>query len=271
MRTPGRTAPALPGTLRFLGALLAVNLKASLALRGVFWAQAVFMLLNNLTFFVFWVIFFERVDSVAGWRIADVALIFGIAAAGFGLMVIFTGGIDTLARSISSGELDSVLVQPRNALLHEIASKSRASGWGDLATGLLFLAFGGGLTAANLPFVLLAVAASALVFISLGIVLHSLAFWMGDVEALARQVQDFTLTFALYPSPLFSGVVRIVLFTLIPAGFVSHLPAENVRSPDVLTTAAVLASAVLLPLAAYAFFSLGLRRYQSGSGFGMRG
>src|SRR5262249_4910729 len=42
------------GTLTFVGALATTNLKAALALRGSFLLQAVFMALNNFSFFVFW-------------------------------------------------------------------------------------------------------------------------------------------------------------------------------------------------------------------------
>jgi hypothetical protein len=42
------------GSVAFVRVLLATNLKATLALRGAFVVQAVFMALNNLAFFVFW-------------------------------------------------------------------------------------------------------------------------------------------------------------------------------------------------------------------------
>ena len=46
-------------TLRFTRALIATNLKASFALRGSFWIQAAFMVMNNLIFFSVWWIFFS--------------------------------------------------------------------------------------------------------------------------------------------------------------------------------------------------------------------
>ena len=58
-------------TLRFLGALVAMNLKSSFALRGAFWLQAGFMVANNVLYFTFWWIFFDRFEEIRGWRIAD--------------------------------------------------------------------------------------------------------------------------------------------------------------------------------------------------------
>ena len=60
-------------SLAFARALLATNLKATLALRGAFVMQVVFMALNNLTFFVFWWALMRRVPTIRGWQLGDVA------------------------------------------------------------------------------------------------------------------------------------------------------------------------------------------------------
>src|SRR5262249_7800150 len=115
--------------LRFAAALVATNLRQSLALRGAFWLQAAFMLANNLIFFTTWWIFFRRFQDVGGWRLEDLATLFGVVAAGFGLCVVFTGGIRELARAITDGDLDSLLLQPKPVLLQAAAARSLASGW----------------------------------------------------------------------------------------------------------------------------------------------
>ena len=265
------TRSRVPNTSRFASALVATNLKASLALRGAFALQAAFMLLNNVTFFIVWVLFFHRFESIGGWELGDVGLLFGVAAAGFGVSVVLAGGLDRLSAAILDGDLDPVLVQPKHPLLQELGSRSRASGWGDIATGAVFLAIEGALWSERLPLALGAILASAAVFTAAGVLFHSAAFWLGRVETLARQAHEFTLTFSLYPQPLFGGTVRILLFTAIPAGFVSYLPVEVVRSPDPLAFAAAIAGAAAFTLLALGVFALGLRQYESGNRFGVRG
>lgn len=269
MATGGPIARSL-GEARFAVALVAINLKATLALRGALLVQAAFMLLNNLTFFVVWVLFFHRFDSIGGWQLGDVGLLFGIVALGYGLSVVLTGGVDVLSQAILDGDLDEVLVQPKHPLMQQIASRSRASGWGDIGTGILFLGVLGYLWTARLPLILTAACASALVFTSAGVIAHSMAFFLGRVETLARQVHEFTLTFSLYPQPLFGGAVRVLLFTVVPAGFVSHLPVALVRSPAPWAFAAVVGGAALFVALALVVFALGLRQYESGSRFGQR-
>jgi len=258
-------------TLRFARALVATNLRASFALRGAFWLQAAFMVGNNLAFFATWWILFARFREIGGWRLPDMLTLFGVVACGYGLSVVFGGGARRLARMIADGELDPLLVQPKPVLLQTVGSASTASGWGDAASGLGMLWLAGRLEPAGLPFVALAVAVSAVTFTAVGVLFQSLAFWLGDVEQLARQLWEFTLTFALYPRPLFAGGISFLLYTLLPAGFVGFLPVELVRAPSPLLCLAAVGAAAGWCLLALGVFALGLRRYESGNRFGARG
>lgn len=253
---------------RYFAALAATNLKAALALRGSFWLQASFMLLNNLTFFITWIIFFDRFGNVRGWRLEDTAVLFGVVAGGVGLFGVLAHGGARLSQIVFDGELDPMLVQPKPPLLQAIGSRTVASGWGDFATGVFFLAIAGWREPAVLPFAVLGLVASAVVFTSTAVIVHSLAFWLGQVETLARQVWEFQLNFSLYPSTIFGGGLRVVLFTIIPAGFSGFLPAELVRDPALMPTLALLGGVAVYVALAVAVFSRGLRWYESGSRFG---
>ncbi|HKC51044.1 MAG TPA: ABC-2 family transporter protein [Myxococcota bacterium] len=262
---------ALRPTLRFARALVATNLRASLALRGAFWLQAAFMVANNLAFFTTWWLLFARFHDIGGWQLRDMMTVFGVVASGFGGSVVFGGGARRLSRMISDGGLDPLLVQPKPVLLHAVGSASTASGWGDMTTGVGMLYLAGRLDFETLPFVLLAAATSATVFVAVAVLFQSLAFWLGDVEQLSRQLWEFTLTFALYPRPLFSGGISFLLYTLVPAGFAGFLPVEVVRQPSLLLCLAALAAALGWWLLALGVFALGLRRYESGNHFSARG
>jgi ABC-2 type transport system permease protein len=256
--------------LRFLLALIATNLKSSFALRASFWLQVAFMIANNLLYFVFWWIFFARFEEVRGWRVGDVTALYGITAFGFGAAVVFGGGFRELSNRVTSGELDSYLTLPKNPLLHLVASRTMASGWGDMASGTIFLAMSGLLTSRNWPLALIAVTASAVVFVATGVLLHSLVFWLGRVEMLARQAWDFLVTFAIYPRPLFGGVLKLILFTLVPAAFVGWLPCELLRDFEWSELVMAIGGAIGYSTLAAWLFAVGLRRYESGSAFSVR-
>lgn len=257
-------------TLAFVRALVATNLRASFALRGAFLLQAVFMVLNNLAFFAFWGILFGRFPEIGGWKLGDMVTLYGVVATGYGLAVVFLGGTRALARAIVDGALDPLLVQPKPVLLQTVASSSSASGWGDIATGIGMLALSGHLAPTSLPFAVVATLASGLVFTASAVVVQSLAFWLGEVTELARQLGIFTLNFSLYPRPLFGGSISFLLYTVLPAGFVGFLPVDLVRAPSLGALVAVLAGALGWWLLALAVFHAGLRRYESGSSFGTR-
>ena len=257
-------------TLRFLRALMATNLRASVALRGAFWMQVVFMLLNNLIFFVMWWVFFYRFDEVNGWRLGDMAAIYGVAAGAFGLFVVFAGGARELSRLIAEGDLDCFLTQPKSPLLQSVASRSNASGWGDMITAVVLIGMSGYVRPAVVVTAPVAMLCGGLVFLATTVVVHSLAFWAGNTGAVARQISDFLIVFSVYPKTIFQGALKFLLYTALPAGFITFLPVELVRGFRVTTLLAVVGGAVAYSALAAAVFAAGLRRYESGSRFGVR-
>jgi ABC-2 type transport system permease protein len=254
-------------SLAFARALVATNLKATLALRGAFVLQVVFMALNNFTFFVFWWVLMRRVTTLRGWQLADVQLLFGMVAVSFGLTVTVAGGVRHLGRLIEDGDLDTLLTQPRSVLVYALGIRSQPSGVGDLISGFILIATSREVAWQTLPLLLAALLASAVVFVASGIAFFSLAFWLGNVEAMARQLWELLITFSLYPEPLFGGVLRLALFTVLPAGFVGYLPVRVVHARSVpLLCLLVLGASAYLGLAVL-MFDRGLRRYASGSRF----
>jgi ABC-2 type transport system permease protein len=256
--------------MRFLVALIATNLKASFALRGAFWLQVAFMALNNLIFFVMWWVFFDRFEEVRGWRLPDMLAIYGMIAGAFGIGVVFFAGSRELTRLIVEGDLDCFLGQPKDPLLQSVASKSQASGWGDIASAVLLLALSGYVTPVSALGALVGMVCGAIVFIATTVIIHSASFWLGNMDSLSRQVSEFMVLFSAYPKTVFSGALKVALYTIIPAGFIAYLPVELLRAPDPLVLAAVLASAVGYAALAAWIFRIGLRRYESGNRFGVR-
>jgi ABC-2 type transport system permease protein len=256
--------------MRFAIALFRINLQAAFALRGAFWLQAGLMLVNNLLFFVFWWVLFERFEEIRGWRIGDVAVLYGVTAAGYGLAAILAGGVQDLARRIEGGELDPMLTLPRSVLVQAAGARTRPDGWGDVASGIILVAMSGHLHGIAWVTAPLSMVCAGVVFAAAGVVLHSGAFWLGAIEGLARQVYDLMLTFAVYPPTLFGWQLKLLFFTVLPAGFVGHLPAELVRSFDLGTLLVLVAGTIAWAALAWWLFERGLRHYASGSRFGVR-
>jgi ABC-2 type transport system permease protein len=222
-------------------------------------------------FFIFWVLYFARFPSVGGWDARDIALLWAVAATSIGLSAALLGNCTRLATIIVQGQLDYYLGLPKDTLLHVLVSRSGLAGWGDVLFGLLAYVLFGRLDPASIALYILLVSASLLIYVSFSVIVGSLAFWIGSAEAAAYQAQQAAITFSLYPSAMFQGWIRVILFTFIPAAFISHIPAELLRAFDPLLLAGLLGFTACVVVSAVVVFSFGLRRYESGNLVTLRG
>jgi ABC-2 type transport system permease protein len=227
----------------------------------------VLMAVNNAIFFTFWIVLLSRVPSVRGYELGDVALLYGVVAVAHGLAWFFAGGIHQLARVIHDGELDALIAQPKPTLLYAVGLRSQPSGLGDIVSGLIMIALSGRVGLTGIPLVILAGVAGAVVLVATAVLLHSAAFWLGRTESASRQLYEVTLMFSLYPDTLFTGPMRWLLFTVIPAGFVGYLPADLIRAPSAWTAVGIGLGVTGYAVAAAWVFQRGLRVYSSGSRF----
>ena len=123
--------------LKFLFAVWKANLQSVMEYRGAFLLQAFGMMVNNGIYFLIWVIFFDRFKDVRGWQLGDMFITYGIVASSFGLVSMLFGNAFNLGDIITKGRLDYYLSLPRPVLLHALASRSIASGFGDFTYGAI--------------------------------------------------------------------------------------------------------------------------------------
>jgi len=248
-----------------------LNLNAQLAYRGAFAAQVLAMLLNDGVWVVFWTLFFTRFPVLRGWSVQDVLAIWAITAAGFGLAHAIYGNALDLAGVIVRGQLDAWMLYPRALLPHMLLGRMSASAWGDALFGYaVYFIFVRPDLAHALLFIGLSLAV-ALLFVGFSVLTGSLSFFLGNASGLADQWRFAMLTFSTYPAVLFDGAIKIVLYTLVPAGFVSYLPVQALRDLSLSNAALAAAGAFAILMAGVAVFYLGLRRYESGNLMEMRG
>ncbi len=265
-----RTVNTLKTLTAFVLAMIVTNIKATFAQRGAFWTQASFMMLNNLIFCVVWFIFFARFEEIRGWRLEELLALYAVSAFSFGASVAITGGYRELARMIVDGDLDTFLTQPKNPLAQAVCSRSFAMGWGDMISGVILLVMSGYATLQHLPIFVVCVLCGWAIMVSTAIVAHSMAFWLGPITELARQFTMFLVTFSVYPQSIYSGWVKVLLFTVVPAGFIGYLPVQLLIEFRWTILGALVAGTVAYVLIAGFVFSRGLRRYESGNQIGLR-
>jgi len=258
-------------TIRLVLGYLRHNLMSAMAYRGAFLLQVFGMILNNTMLLFFWWVLFNRLPSLRGWDLTGVMTIYGITAFGFGAANVVCGNSFLVARVVARGDLDYYLALPADPLVHLLVSRMSLSAWGDMLFGLgVFLIAAPGQWA-RLPLFLLLSLLAGLVIVAFSVLVGSLAFWVGNADNLAGQAINALITFSLYPADIFPGLVRVLLYTLIPGAFVGSVPAELLSDFDWDKLATLVAFSVGIALAARAVFRWGLRRYESGNLVTVRG
>lgn len=255
----------MAGQIRFVVALWRANVQAAMEYRASFLAQAIGMFANNTAFFGFWALFFQRFHEVRGWRLGDVLLLYGMAAAGYGVTVYLFGNVTRLSTVIAEGELDHYLSLPRPVLVHSLAGRSQQSGPGDALFGVAALAAAGATAPGDALRFALGAALAGVVFAGVLTAVHALSFWTGNSSLLGNAVQQAMILFSTYPLAIFDGWTRVLIFTVVPAAFVGAVPASLVRSFSWASLGELGAAAVVWTAVGAALFHRGLARYQSGS------
>lgn len=256
-------------TLIFFASLLRTSIRASISVRGAFILESLLMVGNNLIFFSMWWIFFRQFETIGGWQINDMAASMAMLSGSYGISNVCFGGVKNLGLIILNGDLDPFMTQPKNLLLHLAGSKSRSKGWGHLITAVILLILGG-FKASSLPLILMLIVSGAAIFTSLGFIVHSLTFWLGSIESVSQKYLDSLFVFALYPTNIYSGLLQLVMFTLIPAGLIGYVPVELLRAFSWDKFVILISCSLGFLGTAYLVFHLGLKKYESGNKFGMR-
>lgn len=252
-------------TLRFIGAYAIANTQAAMEYRSAFWMKIVAMIANDSLWLFFWWTYFRQFPLVHGWQSTDVVILWSVTACGFGLSAGLFGNASQLATLIMNGGLDAYLGMPRYALLHVCIAATDPSAWGDIlfAIGAYALLLHPDVFHVVLFIVL--VLMICCVFTAFMVILSSTAFFLGNTEGMAQQMMGALVTFSTYPMDIFNGFVRVLLFTIVPAGFVSFVPLQLLRHFTWPLLGAMVGATTLLVLMAMGLFRLGLRRYESGS------
>jgi ABC-2 type transport system permease protein len=255
---------------RLAGVYTRLNLHAQLEYRGGFAAQVVAMFVNNCVWVVFWGLFFTRFPVLGGWDVRDVITIWALAAAGYGLAHAVYGNALHLANLIAQGQLDVWMLYPRALLPHLLLGRMSATAWGDALFGYAVYIV---LVRPDLErlalFVALSLSAAAL-FVGFSVLSGSLGFFLGNSAILTEQWRMAMITLSTYPATLFGGAVKLLLYTLVPAAFVTYLPIVALRDLSLGNAALAAAGSFGFLLLSAAVFYAGLRRYESGNLLAMR-
>lgn len=256
--------------IRFFLSLVCIGIKSSITMRGTFIFQVILMIVNNLIFFSMWWILFKKFNTVAGWKIGDMMGLSIIGMGSYGLMQVCFGGVKGMSKMIINGDLDPFMTQPKNILLHVIGSKSHSKGWGSILTAFILLILSPYMTISSILLIILSILSGCLVFTSINVMAHCLAFWFGSTDMVSRKYCEALFLCVQYPVNIYSGLLQFVMFTFIPAGIIGYIPVELLRNFSLEKLLLLLISSAGFFALSFFVFYAGLKKYESGSKFGLR-
>lgn len=230
--------------------------------KTTFISNIVFMILNNASFIIQWVVLFSLKDSIGGYSFKEVLLLWGIASGTYGVSRFFFKNAFSLSHLIIDGKLDSYLVQPKNVLLSAITTSVDASAIGDIIYAYIIL-FIYGFTIPKFILLNLFMISGGLILTAISVILSSFSFWFGSSEAITDTGNSLMTNIATYPEGIFKGIVKALLFTLIPIGLVNYIPVKLLVSFDLNVFILVIISTIVIIATAFIIFYRGLKRYSS--------
>jgi ABC-2 type transport system permease protein len=193
--------------------------------------------LGNLTVtcldFVGILLMFSQVDSLGGWSLPEVALLYGLSATSFGIADLALGSMDVLGARMRDGSFDTLLVRPAPVLAQVGADRFALRRLGRITQGVVVL--GWALVSVDVdwsaPKVLLVpvmVVSGAAIFAAVFVAGAAFQIYAQDAAEVQNAFTYGGTTLLQYPPTVFGkDLVRGVTF-MLPLAFVNWVPAAHV-------------------------------------------
>jgi ABC-2 type transport system permease protein len=248
--------------LRLYVRYVAISVRAQLAYRATFALKTIGQLLvTGIEFLGMWALF-ARFGSLGGWRLPEVALLYGVVDVAFAIADGFGRGFDRFAALLKAGDFDRMLVRPRSTALQLLGYEVQLLRIGRLSQGLAVLIWASrsfGWTAGSVALLALAITGTCAVFLGLVVLQATSAFW--TIESL-EVWNAFTYGgnyASQYPMSIYRPWFRRFFTAIVPVALTSYYPARALLGRDPLD-----AWHALAPLAGPAFLAIALLVWRIG-------
>ena len=249
--------------LNLYGRYVAASIRAQMAYPAALGMLSVGQLLaTGIEFVGIWALF-QRFGHIAGWKLGEVALFYGLVSVTFSIADTITRGFDIFGSVfVRTGNFDRLLLRPRSPALQLMGYEFRLTRIGRFSQGVAVFLLGMAMAQVRfspvaLPILAFAVIGGVALFSGVLVLQATLAFW--TVESL-EAVNILTYggeAAAEYPLNVYAGWFRSILLWGVPIGCVTYLPMlAAMGRPDPLGTPSWFLP--LAPLAGFGFLAVSL-------------
>ena len=248
---------------------VAILLKAQMQYKASFIMTALGQFLVSFMAFLGVYFMFSRFHSVNGFEFSEILICFSIVLMAFSITECFVRGFDVFPRLIQSGNLDRILVRPRNEIFQVLTSNIDFSRVGRLLQSILMLAYAiptSGIvwTFDKVITVILMLIGGMAVFASLFVLYAGISFFTIEGLEFMNIFTDGSREFGKYPLSIYGeGILKFFTY-VIPIPLFQYYPFLYLigRSDSIgLIFLPLIGFVFMIPC--YCFFRYGLRKYKS--------
>lgn len=251
--------------LKYVGILL----KSQMQYKASFFMTCIGQFLFSFSTFLGVYFMFSRFRSVNGFTLPEVLLCFSIVLTAFSLTELFARGFDTFPRLIQNGNLDRILLRPRNEIFQVLTANMEFARFGKIFQALLMMAYA--IPASGIVWtfdkvltVVLMLIGGIAVFSALFVLYAAISFFTIEGLEFMNIFTDGGKEFGKYPLSVYGeGVLKFCTY-IIPIALFQYYPFLYLigRSENVgLMFLPLIGLLFMVPC--YGFFRFGLRRYKS--------
>lgn len=224
-------------------------------------------------FLAVWVIL-SKFDSIVGWDLADIALLYGIRLVAHAIWLIPFSQLAWLSDHVREGTFDRYLLRPVNPLVQLMTTRIRPNAAGDLIGGVTILSAALSISdidwsAWKVGFLAVALLGGAALECGIQLAISSIAFTAVKADE-ARFATDWIFSlYGNYPASMFGRAGQWVMLTILPVGYVAYLPtsvllgrADDLGVPAALAYLSPLIGGVVM-YGGYLVWNRSLSRYNS--------
>ncbi|HRC77022.1 MAG TPA: ABC-2 family transporter protein, partial [Kouleothrix sp.] len=208
--------------------LIGARIRAQMQYRVSFWMELIgFGLVTGLEF-VAVAILFARFRAIAGWSLAEVALLYGLASAALGIAEMACRGFDSpFERMMQQGAFDTIMIRPIGSFFGVLASEFQLMRLGRVTQGLVVLGYALarlpiGWTPGKLLLLPLTLLSGAAIYCGLAVMGATVCFWTIKTPEVINIFTVGGAEASSYPLSIYSGLVRGVFLFVVPIAFANY-------------------------------------------------
>jgi ABC-2 type transport system permease protein len=260
--------------LTLYGRLIGAQLRGQMQYKVSFLLSMLGSFLANIIEFGAVLVIFTRIPNLAGWSLAEIALLYGLSGTSFATAEMVAAALDTFQVHIVQGTFDRVLARPRGALFQVICEDFGLRRLGRVLQGVVVLVYALGelridWTLDRVLVLVMTLVCGTIIYFCIFVLGAAFCFWITQAKEATHVVTYGGDALAQYPLDIYRGAVRRFFTFVIPLAFVNYEPSlymlgktDPLGLPDVTRLMSPIV-ALLMVGAACVGWQQGVRHYQS--------